>query len=297
MNLRIILLSTLMMSSVAQAIGTKGGGHIMEGEFAAAGLVLSKKMPYLQEPYKSAAKSFKKAIDETNVICAAGERLDHLVNIDQMAFYIPEEQTAWLDCDRWTKEKDTDGAKITIAHEYFRAAGFEDKTYKYSKGIIPALKNFGRVSAEYGRFQNFASLLDQFNKAEPIDETDMLANAARFSCTFVHKNGEIREETHQYEKKAGRGLYARIELQSVDWPFQIRSTTSKNFTMDELGQLSAELPKDGGPFHRLYNTGKLVFRQLGSGRMIGMSYDKGLITGKYEHTEMVLCDRFELYVE
>lgn len=304
MNYKSVLITMLAMSSIAHAIGTKGGGHVQEGEFAAAGLSLSEKMPYLKQPYKDISEEFKKAVEETNIQCASGDKLKFLILENQMAYYIPDEKTVWLHCDRWTQEKNTDGATRTVAHEYFRVLGIEGKEYKYSKQIIPAIKTMGQAAPEYGKFEGFTELLAKFQEAQSVDDANMLGTRSHFACTLVTEKNETSTKRYVFYKEAGRGLYKHYRDTSACNIGACASYEEQAFILDSSGQLISNGPFESNGFIQTvggngarYDNDKITFRQISDGRLVGIvQSEQGWFRKTLRTTKIISCQRTSLSV-
>ncbi len=299
----ILITLCLSLSQVALAVGTKGGGDPREVEFIAAAESLSKKLPNIGPQYKEISEEFNSAVAATNVICASGPHLDMLVKENQMAYYFNEENTIRLHCDRWEKEKKTDGALMMIAHEYFRVLGIEGKEYKHSKRIVSALRTLGKSKPEYGQFLNYEQLLKKFNQAQAVNDVETLGMVSSFSCSIVTYEDQVSTKVYSFYKIAGSGVYKHYRDTSNCNRVGCQSSESQMFIIDQNSQLSSNSSLIRHSYFngtQLIDADEVVFKQTPEGNLIGMGIRTSFALigkGKKKIQKMISCQRESLITE
>ncbi|MEK6772942.1 MAG: hypothetical protein AABY64_03285 [Bdellovibrionota bacterium] len=299
----ILITLCLSLSQVVLAVGTKGGGDPREVEFIAAAEDLSKKLPNIGPQYKEIAEKFSSAVASTNVICASGAHLDMLVKENQMAYYFNEENTIRLHCDRWEKEKKTDGALMMIAHEYFRVLGIEGKEYKHSKRIVSALRTLGKSKPEYGQFLNYEQLLQKFNQSLKVNDAATLGMVASFVCNVVTYENQVSTVVYSFFKIAGSGVYKHYRDYSYCNRVGCQANESQMFIIDQNSQLRSNSSLISHSYlngTELIDSDEVVFRQTAEGNLIGMGIRTSFALigeGKKKIQKMISCQRESLTTE
>lgn len=139
---------------------SSGGGNPEEVKFIATAIQIRNWLNLAPEFVKTnfgfEVAVFSKAIEETQISCAAEPYLSYIREKSKKAFFIQPLKTVFLDCDKFgLLTVDIEAFRGVIFHEYMRSAGIEgENVYQYSSRINWMISSTFEISISpvYGNY-------------------------------------------------------------------------------------------------------------------------------------------------
>ena len=133
------LISVTLLSAPVIAFagpGGTGGGNFEAADFVASARSLQGEISASEAWANLGVSSldFEKAITSTHVYCAAGARLQRMMNSKFNGFYEQSVNSIYLVCPQWSSPLSAN-QKMTLFHEYMRVLGREGADYSISSQI------------------------------------------------------------------------------------------------------------------------------------------------------------------